>query len=479
MFANWRERLRRLREQVIGGRTESRLSKQTTTRQSPLAINLGIDFGTSFTKVCFRDIGTEESGIVTFGGSSLNSTLIPSIVRIDSSGILSLGSSIGLPTSGVVVRYLKMRLADLTLYDRVHGINDIDLDSKEAVRALSSWYLGTVISRARIWVLKNEADRAKGREVQWSANVGVPIEYYDSPAINVFREVLAVAWIWATEDDIPRRLDEAVSKYEATASEVATKTVDCHAIPEIAAAVQSFISSREAQPGVYVYFDIGGGTVDGVGFEYINRDGQRRINFYSGKIESLGVAVIADQVDPKHADIEEALVNNLLSHEHRQKLAAWAKHLQRQVAYVILTAKTKDNRGWQRSVFPSVVRPRKSMATLDISQMVHLIIFVGGGGASSHWYQRAILSTYEDFGHLNVGIPPYELIELQKPTDFDMYSLEEDDYRRFSIAYGLSIPKGEGPDISLPSEFEKVERRKVLRMRHIIPYEDTRDAYDK
>jgi len=60
---------------------------------------------------------------------------------------------------------------------------------------------------------------------------------------------------------------------------VCQEKIDCHAIPEIAAAVQSFISSRDAQPGVYVYFDIGGGTVDGVAFNYVNRDGEKTLNF--------------------------------------------------------------------------------------------------------------------------------------------------------------------------------------------------------
>ncbi len=479
MLINWRDRLRRLRERLVGPHTDTPPPKQTTTRQAPLAINLGIDFGTSFTKVSFRDIGAEETGIVTFGSRSVEGTVLPSVVNIDRRGFLSLGTLKDPGDSAVVVRYLKMRLAHFAPDDGPHEFNKIDLDSNEAVRALSAWYLGTIISRARAWVLKHEAGRVKGRQLQWSANVGVPVEFCDSPAIDLFRQVLGVAWIWAIQENIPWHLDESISKYKDTARQTQGEIMDCHAIPEIAAAVQSFLISREAQPGVYIYFDIGGGTVDGVSFDYINRQGQRRINFYSGKVDPLGVAVVSNQAAPEDADsFEEALVNGTLNLEGQDKLVEWAKKLQLLVANVIMTAKKKDTTDWQREQFQYSSGLGKRLMALDISQMVPLIVFLGGGGASSNWYQRSILSTYHAFGHLNAGIPPYQLREVPKPSDLDMGSLEEEAFRRFAIAYGLSIPYGEGPEISLPSEFEPVERKKP-REQDVVEYIDTKDVYDK
>ena len=56
----------------------------------PLLINLGIDFGTMFTKVCFRDLGMEESQIITFGGNATDDAMVPSVVRIEADGKLSL-----------------------------------------------------------------------------------------------------------------------------------------------------------------------------------------------------------------------------------------------------------------------------------------------------------------------------------------------------------------------------------------------------
>jgi hypothetical protein len=37
-------------------------------------------------------------------------------------------------------------------------------------------------------------------------------------------------------------------------------------------------------------------------------------------------------------------------------------------------------------------------------------------------------------------------------------SSDEEDFTRFAISYGLSIPFGEGPEIRLPSQFEDAEK---------------------
>ena len=110
--------------------------------------------------------------------------------------------------------------------------------------------------------------------------------------------------------------------------------------------------------------------------------------------------------------------------------------------------------------------------------MVPLIIFVGGGGASSPWYQSSIAATYGDFRHFNAGIPPYALTEVPKPADLDMKGLAVSDFRRFAIAYGLSVPFGEGPDIGLPSQFAEPEPPALREPRGIVDYLDSKDAYD-
>jgi hypothetical protein len=79
---------------------------------------------------------------------------------------------------------------------------------------------------------------------------------------------------------------------------------------------------------------------------------------------------------------------------------------------------------------------------------------------------------------INAGIPPYELTEVPKPSDLEMDGLNVAEFRRFAIAYGLSVPFGEGPEIGLPSQFAEPERPKVRQPKGVVDYLDSKDAYD-
>src|SRR5689334_12439608 len=112
--------LRRLRDRLFG---KPKAPKEVKPKQkkTPLYINLGIDFGTSFTKVCYRDVGREASGIVDFSSqhSSWPDALIPSLIRLGPSGKIL--AAIPAPNGQITrngwatVDQIKMRLAGLDL----------------------------------------------------------------------------------------------------------------------------------------------------------------------------------------------------------------------------------------------------------------------------------------------------------------------------------------------------------------------------
>lgn len=446
---------------------------QGTKKDPETHLTIGIDFGTSFTKVSYRDVGAEESGIVTFDAGVASGAMIPSIVSVDPSGNLSLGE-VGAVNDVTVVRYLKMRLAGLSADPPLPVLDGVNLDDPDVIGALSSWFLATVISRTRDWIRVHEAERLIGRKPRWSANVGLPVEHYDSQTVAVFRKSLAVAWEWTIHDEIPSRFGELLAKYRGTALSDPANT-DCHAIPEIAAAVQSFITSREAAPGIYVYFDIGGGTVDGVAFYYLNRDGERRVNFYSGKLAALGVEILTARLGAAGIALpNDSPMNDEISDAVQVTLAFLGNRVQKLVAHVVMTAKTKDN-PWMRSPRP------EGLPLPDPSTVPPLPVFIGGGGAGSEWYRERILSTHQVFQHWNVGIPPYKLTELPRPSDLKMNGLNDSHFRRFAVAYGLSIPHWEGPEIGLPSEFPPLPRKQPFpspRGGSTVDYSDSKDVYD-
>ena len=154
------------------------------------------------------------------------------------------------------------------------------------------------------------------------------------------------------------------------------------------------------------------------------------------------------------------------------------QEVQRLTAKVIMTAKRKDGRDWQRDAIQETFLPKNRLLRPQPSNMIPLHVFVGGGGAPSEWYRTSIESTHEDFQHLNAGIPPYRLREVEKPGDLIMNGLSDNCFRRLAVAYGLSVPKGEGPDIGLPSQFEEVAKPVRQRPKGLVDYLDSKEVYD-
>ncbi|MBM6395278.1 hypothetical protein JQC79_05845 [Ochrobactrum anthropi] len=440
----------------------------------PVAINLGIDFGTSFTKVCYRDVGTEESGVVAVGTAD---ALLDSVVIVSRTGKLYLNDVAKSLKAPVRVPYLKMRLAGVPIGDSLPSVQGVELGSEAATKALAAWFLASVIARSQSWIATNQADRLKGRTAIWSANVGVPVEHYDSPILKTFEEVLGIAWLWVRNETIPENLQEALDAYAAGVGQLDKEVSDFHAVAEIAAAVQSFVMSREAQEGIYVYFDIGGGTVDGVAFNYLNWSGDRRINFYAGKVASLGLAAIAAAIDSHHGDVDAKSFERLMTACAPATNHEMVIKIRKLVGEVVMTAKFKDGRNWQVDAIQNMDYQRKFVGPLSTSRMRPLIVFLGGGGSKSTWYAEAISSTYKAFQHHNAGIPPYKILQVPVPKDFSMTGAEGHDFNRYAISYGLSVPFGEGPEVGLPSEFTIAERPKVRQLAGVVDYSDSKDVF--
>ena len=299
MAGRWRDLLNGLRGKRPAKGPERPAPARRLRQEMPreTVLNVGVDFGTSYTKICFRDAGADQSGIVRLGKDG--AAIIPSIVCVAANGRLYRKGRAPAAARLTEIPYLKMRLAGMPIENDDPAIARLNLGSGSAGRALSAWFLASVLSESRTWLETAEEQRLRNREIIWTANVGVPVEHCDSPALAVFREVLAVAWEWQRENRIPAYVAACLGAYNDDCAETDPDKSDFHVVPEIAAAVQSFVMSRSAVPGFYVYFDIGGGTVDGVAFNFANVDGTKRVNFYSGSVGPLGMAVLAK---PRESD---------------------------------------------------------------------------------------------------------------------------------------------------------------------------------
>ena len=244
-----------------------------------------------------------------------------------------------------------------------------------------------------------------------------------------------MAWRWALEDIIPSSVDDAMHQYAKSLEEVSIESSDCHAVPELSGAILSFVSDRSAQPGPYLYLDVGGGTVDGVSFRFDNRRDTPTVSCYYSAITNLGVdGVVRRFPTNKREWVRRMLVRDRTPGEAYQMLKKFKKPIQKLVAEVVVSGSRRDPQPWEQG---------------------RLTVFLGGGGARSGWYRNFIGLTHGEFQHGRSGIPSYQLtgLPIPSPSDVRMTDAQRSRFDRLAVAYGLSVPAGESPDFLGPNAF--------------------------
>ena len=464
-----------------------------------LDLNLGIDFGTSFTKVCVRDTARENSWIVMFSDShSLEDALLPTRIGIcqDGSILSSLTQSEWneQPASAyTVVDFIKMRLANLYLRLDQEGwqfpcqlqrsIAGVDLNNAETIENLCAYYLSGVISRAKAWIEEHNADLVRNQEINWSVNIGVPVQYADSDAIAGFQRVLHLGWLLSEDHPARITISQLNAQLRILRRQLSTHAdLFCSAIPEVAAAVYSYTVSRQAEPGTYIFFDIGSGTIEGASFNFWYENEMPRIDFYIGEVQPLGVHAAIKQIAERMGspDAESELITDLIRHDLLRGIDDCSEQLRRQ--HRLRRGDFVANR-WhisQRSIYEQfqnnlteeerrslqfilkqgdihrqvakVIMQTKAKNPAFYSSSVRLPIFIGGGGSAIQFYQSTISTTYDAFNHRFAGVPPYQARSFPMPADLDQ-QISQQEFHRFSVAYGLSIPDYEMPEVRLPRLF--------------------------
>jgi len=448
-----------------------------------LHLNLGIDFGTSFTKVCFRDVARNRSEIVTFveDAADLEESLLPTQVGILPDGTLVAGLTASewkayQSKVETTIEFIKMRLAGLDLAQQKESwrLDQLPkLDQPEMVENLCIYYLSRVINRTQSWIRRNKPELIVNQRIEWSANVGVPVAYCDSPAIARFEKVLSLAWLlsnepqteWFTLESLTTQMNRLRSELDPDCP------TPCYAVPEIAAEAWSFFNSREADDGFYVFFDIGDGTMDGAAFYYCREEGEPKVDFYAAQVEPLGVTVfsrlLAQELKWSTQQVKEIICDR--SSEIKEVTFTEAsKQIQKLVASVVVKGK-KQHEGQ----FPGHRRP----GTVKPDFQDHLEVFVGGGGSTTSFYHQTITATHVRFQQSDAGIPSYLVKTLPLPKDLMMHPFSNREFHRFAVAYGLSLPIYEGAQVRLPSQVaaDQTVRGKVRYPQSQSKYMDTKD----
>lgn len=238
-------------------------SPNSTTRgfaiaPPPVELVLGLDLGTSCSKVVIGDPGWKNKSYAVAFGNALG----------DISAWLH-------PTRFGSEANLKMRLMDDPASDKV--------------RDLLACYLAEVIRYSRSWFESNAPAEYLRRELRWSLNLGFPDKSVaGSRFASAYWEIAHAAVAMASGPEKPSpELADRLRRHELVIEPfIPPSRVNLY--PEIAAQLAGYVNSPHRQLGPLLLIDVGAGTLD-VSTIILHGDREQDVvSFHFCEVESLG-----------------------------------------------------------------------------------------------------------------------------------------------------------------------------------------------
>jgi len=406
---------------------------------------IGLDFGTSATKVVIRD-PLAATGVfparLNGGRPGIDGHLLPS-------RIFRTGDAYSLTQGTHRITDLKLRLLACRAKSPVTEFNDCCA------------FLAFVIRRARGWLLSEHKDIYDNHALNWRLNLGLAARSYEnSDAVTLFHRLAWAAANLAADPEAESitvqkadqyRLESLAVSAGKGSEEVEFGWADVDAVPEVSAQLQGFMSSARwdwrSRP-VMMLVDVGAGTVDSALFHVkVPQDGQGVLTFYSSRVDSNG----AMNLHRARVDWLQALMPS--GNEHAtagEHLAAIAKPTDRlrpipesvhdylpgyEVEVVGRSIDEEFGTQRYRAQVAGSINDAKVGKGIPASQLERVPLLLCGGGSRMQFY-GGIGAAINDTSGWHVSV---EVMRLPVPQDLVDTGWHADDFDRLSVAYGLSL----------------------------------------
>ena len=266
----------------------------STADGEELFLVLGLDFGTSSTKMIVRL--PYEAGEPTIAipapdpcRSGDDPYLWQTVLWLQAQGTL-----LPWPEPGAaVLNALKQGLIQGRSETAISNANSsVEVNRTHAGVA----YLAFVIRYVRGWLLVNRPNLFRGRRPVWFVNVGMPTASYDDLQLAEPYRRIAAAALQLAKMDSPVTVQatqvflEDPNVRSAGKSEEAAEALGVAVFPEAAAEMTGFAKSSRNAPGLYLLVDVGAMTLDACVFR-LNPDATKGdlYSFMMAQVRPLGV----------------------------------------------------------------------------------------------------------------------------------------------------------------------------------------------
>jgi len=431
-------RLRPLR--MIEGRTTQCPAR---SKHDEHEVTIGLDFGTSATKVVIGDSSLQKAFAVPFcDAAGVDAYLLPTRLFEQSTSSLFHGETRTYALRSGAICHRDLKLGWLA--------NPESIEHQERLLA----FLALVIRHARGWLFHEYASVYKSVKIAWRVAIGLPAAtILASGPANALDDLVRRAWVASTTE---RELDTSTVRSVLEQSDLDEPDApQVTVIPEIAAQVFGFVTSHRFDRKAlnrYLLVDIGAGTVDASLFRvYPERGRKWNFDFFTAVVQPHGTS-----------NLHVHRVNwwtGLLA--GRAKLAALVQQLRdsqfftdsgteipvRYTDYLTgirvrqsgAAPPDPDQSFLLERLIPQIrgdtlcrARDQKLLGREDLKNVP---IFLCGGGSRMKLYQRIALDLVEKPG---ITWPTARPQSLELPSDLEVETDLGGDYDRLSVAYGLS-----------------------------------------
>lgn len=406
---------------------------------------VGLDFGTSSTKVVIGDRAAGKAFAVPFTNQTgALRYLLP--CRLYQSG-----DAFSLAGEGYVHRDLKLALAAVPQ----------DNDCRTRVAA----FLALVLRLARGWLLTEHEGVYRNVRIVWRLAIGLPVAHQlDSELVEVFKQVAEEAWIASVANEhsmtaaviesARARVDDLASGAEAWPDGA---EVEVEAVPEIAAQIYGFVNSnsfdRKAN-NIYLMVDVGAGTVDSSLFHVKpGRGGKWDFEFFTSVVEPHGVMNLhRHRVDWWQTQLERLgcqtskVLQAALSESkfHTDMVFSIPEDVDSYIQGAEIHRVNKEfcpDHGFFTRKLVAQVRGKTYWRTwkdghLEQSSLSNIPAFYCGGGSRMNYYKQLRVELTNMPGCSWLKASPRQ---IALPADLAAPGLKREDYDRLSVAYGLSF----------------------------------------
>ncbi len=325
MNSRWKDVFRGLKEKFLGKEHEkyaaapspAEQARATAARQveatprrilkrDPYFVQIGFDFGTSYSKCVCRDVMTNKAWIYLPAGSDgfEEPFLIPCSLQLREGKLRHLDNTkADYRANGLY--HLKHALEKVAqhhwkdpalrpYWDSLGEVSEDRLGS--FVQACAVYLLAGILGEVRDDVRRRLPGFGTYASDYVAVNLAVPVADAERPQVNeMYHRILNEAW--ALADQLKGHPALEIEEIEKLVSWIndeqsCTQSDDCFVYPETSANVQGFVRSRSSSPGIYLFSDTGAGTVDQSVFIFSKSKGIDHLDYLHGSVIPLGSSLI-------------------------------------------------------------------------------------------------------------------------------------------------------------------------------------------